>query len=70
MMQYLNEAGSAAAAQPDSSRPAHYMTGVTPAAGAMKWAGCASRSPVGHRLYAESEDAGCMVGSRQRSSLR
>jgi len=26
MMQYLNEAGSAAAAQPDSSRPAHYIT--------------------------------------------
>ena len=24
--------------------------------------GGASRSPVGHRLYAESEDAGCMVG--------
>ena len=39
--------------------------------GAMKWArhpnlrkrpGRASRSPVGHRLYAESEDAACMVG--------
>jgi hypothetical protein len=37
----------------------------------MKWArhpnlrkrpGRASRSPVGHRLNAESEDAGCMVG--------
>ena len=37
----------------------------------MKWArhpnlrkrpGRASRSPVGHRLYAESEDAGSMVG--------
>jgi hypothetical protein len=37
----------------------------------MKWArhpnlrkrpGRASWSPVGHRLYAESEDAGCMVG--------
>jgi len=36
----------------------------------MKWArhpnlrkrGRASMSPVGHRLYAESEDAGCMVG--------
>jgi hypothetical protein len=24
--------------------------------------GRASRSPVGHRLYAESEDAGCKVG--------
>src|SRR6266567_8540376 len=38
---------------------------------AMKWArhpnlrkrtGRASRSPVGHRLYAESEVAGCVVG--------
>jgi hypothetical protein len=25
--------------------------------------GRASRSPVGHRLYAESEDAGCKVGA-------
>jgi hypothetical protein len=51
------------------STAAEPARGVPPPA--MKWArhpnlrkrpGRASRSPVGHRLYAESEDAGCRVG--------